>query len=148
MLTRAYCGPLSDLNGEPYRYGGINYARYENWEDSSEEAEEDDNDDDWNSPYTTFCGFRRAFLCPPSASLPPLNSHLDVTLLGFALPQKPQLTAEVSQRSFDPLHLWKAPKSQLPHSLVALDLNKATSQRVPETAAESTLLKCETLWPT
>lgn len=147
LFTQASCGPLSDLNGEPCWYSVINHARYENWEDGSEEAEEDsDNDEVWNSPYTTFCGFRRAFLCPPSAPLPPQSSHLDVALLGSALPQKPQLTAEVSQCLFDPLHLWKAP--ELPHSLIAVDLNKATSQRVPETAAESAFLKCETLWPT
>lgn len=149
LLIQASCGPLSDLNGEPCWYSVINYARYENWEDSSEEAEEDsDTDEVRNGPYTTFCGFRRAFLCPPSAPLPPQSNHLDLALLGLALPQKPRLTAEVSQCFFDPLHLWNAPRSELPRSLIAVDLNKTISQRVPETAAESTFLKYETLWPT
>ncbi|XP_032079693.1 tetratricopeptide repeat protein 31 isoform X2 [Thamnophis elegans] len=88
------------LNGEPYWYSVINYATYEDWEDSSEEAEEnDDSEEVQDGPYTTFCGFRSAFLCPPSASLPPLSSRLDVTLLGFTLPQKPQLTAEEAERN-------------------------------------------------
>ncbi|XP_070805225.1 tetratricopeptide repeat protein 31 [Pituophis catenifer annectens] len=92
--------PCPYLNGEPCWYSVINYARYENWEDSSEEVEEDsDNDEVRNSPYTTFCGFRRAFLCPPSAPLPPQSNHLDLALLGLALPQKPPLTAEEAERN-------------------------------------------------
>ncbi|XP_013909051.1 PREDICTED: tetratricopeptide repeat protein 31 isoform X2 [Thamnophis sirtalis] len=92
--------PYPYLNAEPYWYSVINYATYEDWEDSSEEAEEnDDSEEAQDGPYATFCGFQRAFLCPPSASLPPLSSRLDVTLLGFALPQKPQLTAEEAERN-------------------------------------------------
>lgn len=111
LLTQASCGPLSDLNQEPWGYHVINYyAGYETWEDSSEDAEDgSDNDDVQHDGYTTFCGFRRAFLCPPSAPLPPRSSNLDVAVLGLAFPQKQQLTAEVSQCLFATLHLWKLP---------------------------------------
>ncbi|XP_029140993.1 tetratricopeptide repeat protein 31 [Protobothrops mucrosquamatus] len=88
------------LNQEPCWYCVINSAGYETWEDSSEDAEESsDNDDVPHNRYTTFCGFRRAFLCPPSASLPPRSSNLDVAVLGLALPQKQQLTAEEAERN-------------------------------------------------
>uniref|UniRef100_A0A8C6Y4F1 Tetratricopeptide repeat domain 31 n=1 Tax=Naja naja TaxID=35670 RepID=A0A8C6Y4F1_NAJNA len=87
--------PCPYLDEEPYWYSEVNYARYEILEDISEETEEDsDNDEVQNGPYTTFCGFRRAFLYPPSVPLPPQSSNLDLALLGLALPQKPQLTAE------------------------------------------------------
>uniref|UniRef100_A0A8C5SGB7 Tetratricopeptide repeat domain 31 n=1 Tax=Laticauda laticaudata TaxID=8630 RepID=A0A8C5SGB7_LATLA len=92
--------PCPYLNEEPYWYSMINYARYEILEDIIEEAEEDsDNDDIQNGPYTTFSGFQRAFLCPPSVPLPPQSSNLDLALLGLALPQKPQLTAEEAEQN-------------------------------------------------
>ncbi|XP_039189793.1 tetratricopeptide repeat protein 31 isoform X3 [Crotalus tigris] len=88
------------FNREPCWYCVINYSGYETWEDSSEEAEESSDDDDiLHNHYTTFCGFRRAFLCPPSASLPPRSSNLDLAVLGLALPQKQQLTAEEAERN-------------------------------------------------
>ncbi|XP_026572986.1 tetratricopeptide repeat protein 31 [Pseudonaja textilis] len=89
-----------DLNEELYWRRMINYARYEILEDIIEEAEEDsDNDEVQNGPYTTFSGFQRAFLSPPSFPLPPQSSNLDLALLGSALPQKPQLTAEEAERN-------------------------------------------------
>uniref|UniRef100_A0A8C6Y4Z3 Tetratricopeptide repeat domain 31 n=1 Tax=Naja naja TaxID=35670 RepID=A0A8C6Y4Z3_NAJNA len=92
--------PCPYLDEEPYWYSEVNYARYEILEDISEETEEDsDNDEVQNGPYTTFCGFRRAFLYPPSVPLPPQSSNLDLALLGLALPQKPQLTAEEAEQN-------------------------------------------------
>ncbi|KAM3831515.1 tetratricopeptide repeat protein 31 isoform 2-T2 [Vipera latastei] len=93
--------PCPYLNREPWGYHVVNYyAGYETWEDSSEDAEEgSDNDDIQRNGHTTFCGFRRAFLCPPSAPLPPRSSNLDVAVLGLAFPQKQQLTAEEAERN-------------------------------------------------
>ncbi|XP_063166831.1 tetratricopeptide repeat protein 31 [Candoia aspera] len=92
-----------DMNGEPCWYWGDDYSWYENWEDCSEEAEEeeDDNNDKevQNTSHTTFCGFRRSFLCQPSALLPPQSSSQDFALLDLALPQKQQLTAEEAERN-------------------------------------------------
>ncbi|KAM6441147.1 tetratricopeptide repeat protein 31 isoform 2-T2 [Liasis olivaceus] len=86
-----------DVNGEPCWYCVDDYSWYENWEDCSEEAEEEEDDNDervQKASHTTFCGFRRSFLCQPSAPLPPHGTSQDFALLDLALPQKQQLTAE------------------------------------------------------
>ncbi|KAM6441148.1 tetratricopeptide repeat protein 31 isoform 3-T3 [Liasis olivaceus] len=91
-----------DVNGEPCWYCVDDYSWYENWEDCSEEAEEEEDDNDervQKASHTTFCGFRRSFLCQPSAPLPPHGTSQDFALLDLALPQKQQLTAEEAERN-------------------------------------------------
>ncbi|XP_053110556.1 tetratricopeptide repeat protein 31 [Hemicordylus capensis] len=114
-----------DLNGEPCWYceeeEGDRYFNYEDWEGSSEEAAEEEEEDEDNqeekvataaagagrsaSP-ATFCGFKRSFLCKPSAAPAPASSSSsspDCPLLGIAVPLRQQLTAEEAQRNAEEL---------------------------------------------
>ncbi|CAI5785022.1 repeat 31 isoform X1 [Podarcis lilfordi] len=75
-------------------------------------ANDDYSDDDWgsdeeeleeeraqNTSPATFCGFKKSFLCKPSAFALPASSKKDSPLLGISLPQKQQLTAEEAARN-------------------------------------------------
>ncbi|XP_034992662.2 tetratricopeptide repeat protein 31 isoform X1 [Zootoca vivipara] len=75
-------------------------------------ASEDYSDDDWgsdeeeleeeraqNGSPATFCGFKKSFLCKPSAFAPPASGSQDSPLLGISLPRKQQLTAEEAARN-------------------------------------------------
>ncbi|XP_033017058.1 tetratricopeptide repeat protein 31 isoform X3 [Lacerta agilis] len=76
------------------------------------EANDDYSDDDWgsdeeeleeeraqNASPATFCGFKKSFLCKPSAFAPPASSSQDSPLLGISLPRKQQLTAEEAAKN-------------------------------------------------
>ncbi|XP_062991909.1 tetratricopeptide repeat protein 31 isoform X2 [Elgaria multicarinata webbii] len=92
-----------DIDGEPCWHCEDDFYGYEAWVRYSGELEEEVEQQAHAVSPATFCGFKKSFLCKPSAPAPPASNRQDCPLLGIALPQKQRLTAEEAEKNAEEL---------------------------------------------